>query len=134
MRSFIRGLAYAVLAGVFVALVAVGTLASDGSTPWDDLTISFGGTALAWGAVVAAVIQLGKAIRVNGSPLLGTAQTIWLANLVLGGLGMFLYAYMGGATVLSALLQAVLAVLGASGTFEAVATAVGKGNSTGPAS
>lgn len=42
--------------------------------------------------MVAALIQLGKAIRVGGRPLLGSSQAIWLANLVLGGPGMFLHA------------------------------------------
>src|SRR5690606_38025203 len=111
-----------------VVALATRALASDGTMPWDDLIISFGGTALVWGGVVAGVIQIGKAIQLHGKPLLGSPQAIWLANLALGGPGMFLYAYLDGAGILPSLLQAVLAVLGASGAYEAVATVVGKGS------
>lgn len=127
--AFMRGLAYAVLAATIVVVLSVAVLAADGTAPpWEGIVIEFGGTALVWGGIVAGLIQLGKHIRIGGSALLGTAQAIWLANLILGGLGMFLYSYLNGAGIPAALLQAGLAVLGASGAFEAVATAAGKGS------
>ena len=99
--------------------------------PWDELQIQIGPAVLVWAPIVTALIQILKNVKVGGTPLLGNEKAIWLANLVLGGLGMFLYSILNtNATVLQALVDALMAVVGASGIFEAVKTA-GKSQSNG---
>lgn len=103
--------------------------AAEGEMPWDGLEIAVGPVVMVWGAVVAAIVQLLKAVKIGDPPraLLDSAQKIWLANLLLGGIGILVYELAGGVSVIQAVLNAILTMLTASGVFEAVKTA---GNST----
>lgn len=125
MRSYTMTV---LLLAVFVlALGATVVLAADGTEmPWDDLEITIGGVVLLWAGIVAGLIEIGKHIRIGGTPLLGTPGKIWAANLILGGIGVFVYELSRGTDVIPALLAAGAAVLAASGIFEGVKTAVGK--------
>lgn len=129
--------ALSALAGALVLWLAMPYLAlaaTEGEMPWDGLEIAIGPVVLVWGAVVAAIVQLLKAVKIGDPPrpLLGSAQAIWLANLLLGGVGVLVYEVTNGAALLQAVVNGVLAVLSASGLFEAVKTAAG--NSTSGAS
>lgn len=115
-----------------VALVVLGlpALAAAEPLPWDELEIAIGPVVLVWGAVVAAVVQLLKHVYFGGKPLLDTPVKIWAANLLLGGVGVFLYEVLSGKDVLAALVAAGVAVLTASGIFEGVKTAATAGKSS----
>lgn len=113
------------LAFVFVLVVSVVALAQEGETPWEGLEITIGGVVLAWAGVVAAVVEIGKHVYFGDEPLLNTSAKIWGANLALGGLGIFIYEVMGGASVLEGLLAALTAIIAASGVFEGVKTVTG---------
>lgn len=114
------------LAFVFVFGLSVVALAQEGEVPWEDLEITIGGVVLVWAGIVAAVVEIGKHVYFGDEPLLNTPAKIWGANLGLGGLGIFIYQTMGGASVLEALLAALTAVIAASGVFEGVKTITGK--------
>lgn len=122
------------LAGAVVLWLTVPYLAlaaAEGEMPWDGLEIAIGPVVLVWGAVVAGLVQILKAVKVGepAKPLLDTSQKIWLANLLLGGVGVLVYEVIGGTAPLQAILNAVMTILSASGLFEAVKT-MGKGTST----
>ena len=127
MRVLLR--AFVVFAVVLVVL-GLPALAADEPMPWDELEITVGPVVLVWGAVVAAVVQLLKHVYFEGKPLLDTPVKIWAANLLLGGVGVFLYEVLSGKDVLAALAAAVVAVLTASGIFEGVKTAATAGKSS----
>lgn len=116
--------AFICVALAFVIAVALGlpALAQEAAEPapmpWDDVVIPIGGVALLWGGVVAAIIQLLKHVQWDGRPILANSTHIWGANLLLGGVGMFIAALQSGSTALAALLYAGEAVLSAVGTFE----------------
>src|SRR5690606_40546132 len=79
-----------VLSASLLLLVSVAALANTGdSMPWDNLEITIGPVVLVWGVVVSGLIQVLKGIRVGNPPrpLLATSQSIWLANIILGGVG-----------------------------------------------
>ena len=123
----------AVLVAVTLLVLAMPVLAAaEVAVPWDQLEIAIGPVVLVWGAVVAGVIQVLKAVQVGSPPrpLLDTAQKIWLANVLLGGVGVLVYELMQGTALLQAVLNAILAVLTASGVFEAAKTAGTSGNSS----
>jgi len=123
MRTVSRAV---VLAAAFLLMLALPALAAtEDNLPWGDLEVSIGPVVLVWGAVVAGVVQVLKAVKVGSPPrpLLDTAQKIWLANLLLGGLGVLVYELANGTVALQAVLNAVMAVLTASGVFEAAKTA-----------
>ena len=131
MRVLLR--AFVVFA---VALVVLGlpALAAAEPLPWDELEIAIGPVVLVWGAVVAAVVQLLKHVYLGDKPLLDTPVKIWAANLLLGGVGVFLYEVLSGKDVLAALVAAGAAVLTASGIFEGVKTATAAGKSSAASS
>ena len=123
----------AVVLLVALLLLAFPVLAAaEAPMPWDHLEVAIGPVVLVWGAVVAGVIQVLKAVRVGSPPrpLLDTAQKIWLANVLLGGVGVLVYELTQGTVPLQAVLNAILAVLTASGVFEAAKTAGTSGNSS----
>ena len=123
----------AVVLLVALLLLAFPVLAAaEVAVPWDQLEIAIGPVVLVWGAFVAGVIQVLKAVQVGSPPrpLLDTAQKIWLANVLLGGVGVLVYELMQGTALLQAVLNAILAVLTASGVFEAAKTAGASGNSS----
>lgn len=125
----------AVLVAVTLLVLAMPVLAAaEVAVPWDQLEIAIGPVVLVWGAVVAGVVQVLKGVKIGDPPrpLLGSPQAIWLANLLLGGVGVLVYEVTNGAALLQAVVNGVLAVLSASGLFEAVKTAAG--NSTSGAS
>jgi len=121
-----------VLLAVLLLLSFPVLAASEATMPWDQLEIAIGPVVLVWGAVVAGVIQVLKAVQVGSPPrpLLDTAQKIWLANVLLGGVGVLVYELTQGTVLLQAVLNAILAVLTASGVFEAAKTAGTSGNSS----
>jgi len=115
-------------------LVSVAALANTGdSMPWDNLEITIGPIVLVWGVVVSGLIQVLKGVRVGNPPrsLLSTSQSIWLANIILGGVGVLVYELVNGAQLLQAILNAVTAIVTAVGVFEGAKTAAGKENGTG---
>src|SRR5690606_1797023 len=115
----------AVVLLVALLLLAFPVLAaSDATMPWDQLEIAIGPVVLVWGALVAGVIQILKAVQVGDPPrpLLDTAQKTWLANVLLGGVGVLVYELTQGTVLLQAVLNAILPVLTASGVFEAAKT------------
>ena len=123
----------AVLVAVALLVLALPVLgATEGTVPWDELEIAIGPVVLVWGALVAGVIQVLKAVQVGNPPrpLLDTAQKIWLANVLLGGVGVLVYELTQGTVLLQAVLNAVLAVLTASGVFEAAKTTGAAGKSS----
>jgi len=123
----------AVVLLVALLLLAFPVLAAaEASMPWDQLEVAIGPVVLVWGALVAGVIQILKAVQVGDPPrpLLDTAQKIWLANVLLGGVGVLVYELTQGTVLLQAVLNAVLAVLTASGVFEAAKTAGAAGKSS----
>lgn len=138
MRSTVSVVSSVVMAAVALLVFGAPVLAATAdAVPWDDLEIAVGPVVLVWGAVVAAIVQLLKAVKVGNppAPLLDTAQKIWLANVLLGGVGVLVYELTQGTVLLQAVLNAVLAVLTASGVFEAAKTAGAAGKaSTGPVS
>lgn len=124
MRSYTMTILLLVV--IVLALGATAVLAAEGAEmPWDGLEIAVGGVVLLWAGVVSGLIEIGKHVRVGGNALLGTPGRIWAANLILGGVGMFVYELTQGAEVLPALLAALTAVVAASGVFEGLKTAVG---------
>lgn len=123
----------AVVLLVALLLLAFPVLAAaEASMPWDHLEVAIGPVVLVWGAFVAGIIQALKAVQVGSPPrpLLDTAQKIWLANVLLGGVGVLVYELTQGTVLLQAVLNAVLAVLTASGVFEAAKTAGAAGKSS----
>lgn len=125
MRSYTMTILLLVV--IVLALGATAVLAAEGAEmPWDGLEIAVGGVVLLWGGVVSGLIEIGKHIRIGGSPLLGTPGRIWAANLIFGGVGVFVYELAQGAELLPALLAAVTAVVAASGIFEGIKNAAGK--------
>lgn len=128
MRSLV------VLSASLLLLVSVAALASTGdSMPWDNLEITIGPIVLVWGVVVSGLIQVLKGVRVGNPPrpLLATPQSIWLANVALGGVGVLVYELVNGAQLLQAILNAITAIVAAVGVFEGAKTAAGKENGTG---
>lgn len=130
MRSYTMTILLLVV--IVLALGATAVLAAEGAEmPWDGLEIAVGGVVLLWAGVVSGLIEIGKHIRIGGSPLLGTPGRIWAANLILGGAGVLVYELLQGKPFLAALIAAGAAVVAASGIFEGVKTAVGKSSAPG---
>src|SRR5690606_36818189 len=115
MRVLLRAI---VVFAVVLVVMGLPALAAAEPLPWDGLEIAIGPVVLVWGTVVAAVVQLPKHVYCGGKPLLGTPGKIWAANLLLGGVGVFLYHALRAKDVLAALVAAGAAVLTASGIFE----------------
>lgn len=131
MRVLLRAI---VVFAVGLVVLGLPALAAAEPLPWDGLEIAIGPMVLVWGAVVAAVVQLLKHVYFGDKPLLDTPGKIWAANLLLGGVGVFLYEVLSGKDVLAALVAAGAAVLTASGIFEGVKTAAGVGKSSAASS
>lgn len=129
-----RGLPVVSVAVVFVLAVAAIALAAAEPLPWGGLEIAIGPVVLLWGGVVAAVVELLKHVYFGDRSLLDTPGKIWAANLLLGGVGVFVYELVNGADVLAALLAAGAAVVAASGIFEGFKTATQAGKSSSVAS
>lgn len=127
------------LVGVIAAVADIALAQESGAesapTPWENVVVTFGGITLAWASAQMGLLQILKAIRIGDKPLLSNAATIWLANAVLGIIGMVIAATQAGVPVLAALIQAVIAVFTASGEYEFLAkTEAGGGRPTGSAS
>jgi len=113
-----------------LSIVVLAQEASEGD-PWDDLLVTFGGITIAWASAQMGLLQLLKGIKIGDKPLLGNSGLVWLANAMLGVLGMVLAATQAGVPWLSALIQAIIAVFAASGEFEALKrTGAVSGNSS----
>lgn len=112
--------ALAVMFGV--ALVAAQAFAADVEPdPIGDLWVTFGGVTIAWASAQMGLLQVLKAVRIGDKPLLGSPGLVWLANGVLGVVGMTLAATQAGIPTLAAVIQAIIAVFAASGEYEFMA-------------
>lgn len=129
MRSYTMTILMVVVF-VLVLFATVALAAEAAEMPWDDLEITIGGVVLLWAGIVAAVVEIGKHVYFGDRPLLDTSAKIWGANLLLGGVGVFVHQMMQGSDILPALLAAGAAVLTASGIFEGVKVAAGKSSPT----
>lgn len=96
----------------------------------EGLEITVGPVVLVVAPLVAAIIQVLKHVQWNGNPLLPNETAIWVANALLGGVAFTLYQLSQGESIGAALLNAIIAVFGASGVFEGVKSTVGKLSST----
>ena len=103
---------------VSFAVPAFAAEGAEGPSPWDDVVVTFGLVTLAWSQVQMGFINLLKGITYNGEPLLNSRERIWLANAVLGVIGLTLSYLQGGSSLLAAAVQAILVVVLASGGFE----------------
>ena len=129
-----RGITLVLVVLAVVAMFAVAALAAEGEgDPWEGLIVTFGGITIAWATAQMGLLQLLKGIKIGDKPLLGNSGLIWLANAVLGVLGMVLAATQAGTPWLGALVQAIIAVFAASGEFEFLKKTTGApGNSSEP--
>ena len=134
------GVSHALLAGVFsVGLAAfmlgvlVGGRAADAFSPRRLALVALAGTVLGLlGSAVASsvlVLFLTFGVLVGGSTGLGYATAVRVAGTVASGrglaLGLVVSAYAAGTAVLAPVASWLLAVLGRSGTFVALAGALG---------
>ena len=123
MKRF-RGITIVLVVLAVLALVTTAALAANGEAengdPWEGLVVTFGGITIAWASAQMGLLQLLKGIKIGDKPLLGSPGLIWLANAVLGVLGMVLAATQAGTPWPGALVQAIIAVFAASGEFEAL--------------
>jgi len=110
----------AIMALFVVALVAVPALAADegGGGPWDDVVVTFGAVALAWTSVQMGVIRVLRGVSIGGKPLLATDGAVWLANGIIGVVGLVIAATQSGEPLLASVMQALLAFFAASGQHE----------------
>ena len=118
---------FVTLVGVFGAAVWAFAAEGEPGTPWDDVVISFGAVTLAWASAQMGIVQILKAVRIGDKPLLGSAGMVWLANAILGVIGLTIAATQAGVPTVAALIQAIIAVFAASGEYEFLAT-TGKGS------
>lgn len=110
-----------------VTLAAVQAVAADGEPdPTGDLWVTFGGITIAWASAQMGLLQILKAIRIGDKPLLNSPGLVWLANGILGVVGMTLAATQAGIPTLAAVIQAIIAVFAASGEYEFLAKTQGK--------
>ena len=113
-----------------IVLASIQAFAAEGEpAPWDDVVVTFGTVTLAWGAVQMGLLNIFKGISIKGKPLLDADVKIWLANAAIGMAGLLIAYTQAGMSFGSAAIQALLAVLAASGIYEAG----GVGNAKSPA-
>ena len=123
LRTRVRGITIVLVVLAMLALVTTAVLATEAvenGDPWEGLVVTFGGITIAWASAQMGLLQLLKGIKIGDKPLLGSPGLIWLANAVLGVLGMVLAATQAGTPWPGALVQAIIAVFAASGEFEAL--------------
>lgn len=104
----------------FVILTFVPALAAEEVTkyPWDDVVIVFGAVALSWSYIQMGIIRVLRGVSIGGRPLLATDAMVWVANGILGAIGLTVAATQSGQPFLASIMQAVMAVLMASGQHE----------------
>lgn len=122
MKRF-RGITIVLVVLTVLALMTTAALAAEAvenGDPWEGLVVTFGGVTIVWATAQMGLLQVLKGIKIGDKPLLGNSGMIWLANAVLGVLGMVLAATQAGTPWPGALVQAIIAVFAASGEFEAL--------------
>ena len=124
LRTRVRGITIVLVVLAVLALMTTAALATNGEAengdPWEGLVVTSGGVTIVWASAQMGLLQILKGIKLGDKPLLGSPGLIWLANVALGVLGMVLAATQAGVPRLGALLQAIIAVFGASSEFEFV--------------
>lgn len=141
MRVFIRKqTVFAVMAVTVLFALSMFVLpafaqeaeAEPAPVPWDDVYVIFGGVTIAWASAQMGLLQVLKSIRIGDKLLLGSPGLIWLANAILGVIGMVIAATQAGIPTLAAVIQAVIAVFASSGQYEFMSK-TGTGKATAPA-
>src|SRR5690625_2968514 len=85
----------------------------------DNTFVVFGAVTMAWLSVQKGILHSLHGVRLGDSPLLATAQMVWLACGVLAVVGLTIAATQDGVPVVAAVIQAALAFFGAAGLHEA---------------
>lgn len=115
-----------------VAFAAAEALAADDVPgPDDELWVTFGAVTIAWASAQMGLLQVLKAIHIGGKPVLNSPGLVWLANGILGVIGMTIAATQAGVPLVAAIIQAVIAVFAASGEYEFFSKTQSAGRPTG---
>lgn len=117
---------------VFAASKALA--ADDVPGPNDELWVTFGAVTIAWASAQMGLLQVLKAIHIGGKPVLSSPGLVWLANGILGVIGMTIAATQAGVPLVAAIIQAIIAVFAASGEYEFFSKTQGAGRPTGSGS
>src|SRR5690606_5243602 len=97
-----------VLMGITFA-AAAALAAHDVPGPDDELWVTFGAITIAWASAQMGILQVLKAIHIGGKPVLGSPGLVWLANGILGVIGMTIAATQAGVPLVAAIIQAIIA-------------------------